>query len=1238
MAAPRPTDEQELALGLRAPYVLVSASAGTGKTKTLVEKVVRSLQAGIPLDRILVITFTQKASEELRARLHQAFEETPSLRPQRLLLPQAHISTIDSFGSRLLRENAAAAGVDPAFRVLANPEDELIRAEIIDELFHRWYRGSEPSDERDGFPARGGRAHLEFLRLVELCDYRGGKEALKLEVGYLLRLARAHPDPDAFVASLEAGLEARNPPYLGALALVLRRTGRSATDAYATMLRVAAEEFAGRDFAAHEAFLATLRQAPWPADDPALAAELPDALRRLQSHFAPADADGRWGIQIPRLPSGTKDRLGAWNELVKSLLGPRKKYGPNGPFQWLPRSLPDLVESYARTRPTLQALIAVLRQAMAAYEHRKREQGRLDFADLELYTRRLLADPPAVLRDRFDLVFVDEYQDVNRLQSDIVRLLYPREGRFLVGDVKQCIYQFRLSDPTIFRGLCAGVPALKPGAKDRDTAHDAEHVRVFLSRNFRSHAGLLDEANRIFGTLLREEMIGGRYEDEALHAGRVDPTDPGPASPEPQVEFHFIEKPGPGEETALPAFEAEARLVARRMKALVARGVPVLDQERETWRPVGFGDMAVLLRSPGPTGPRFARLLREQGVPIIFGGQDFFEREETRDFLNLLRVIDNAHDDLALAALLRAPMCGFTDADLARLRVAWPASFSLLAALRMSATGEADEWSGPPGDREILGPSGGEPLSPRCAAFLEALTRWRERAQASDLPGAIGAALEESGLLEAAAAPEDGTARVGNLEQLLALVREHCRERDHSLPGLIRFLSSAESAGGTLESVSSDAGDSAAARMLSLHKAKGLEFPVVVLALTGRGFNLRDSAGKVLSGEDWLGVDLFDPQQYLKTPTVARQLLAHLRQRRTLEEEMRLLYVAFTRARDRLIVTGVLGASWESRIRKLALWDERGEIPDLALYGARSPMTWLLGVLQRGGLLAGLTAPDTEVMPRPSLRLARHTVGAILGEAPAAASPLADARATSVRGDEALPALVSRLRARYPHEAATRWRGKYWATEIKRRVDLALHDEEREAGAELPHARPEPPAPDAMSEGLWLHAVLEELDLTATRDVGALIDHARRMAERGRIPAAWVTEGNLSPIARFLGTPLAAEMREAGTELEREVLFALKLRPSELAAIWPDIRELPDEEWVLVQGQIDALWPRPDGTRVLLDFKSDRLTGDDQIAARATSYRPQLWIYREAVARLWKPGRVESIIYFLRPARAVPLD
>jgi len=1303
-----PTDEQQLAIGIEAPYVLVSASAGTGKSRTLVERVLHFLAAGVPLERMLIITFTRKAAGELKERLHEAFGRSERLRPLRLSLPQAHVGTIDGFCARLLRENALAAGVDPDFSVLAEPDDRLMIAEILDEIFHHWYLG-RPVEQPEqgawtGVPLRDGPGHREFLRLVEFCGMRAGREILKQELEHLLALARVHGDPDAFLTRLESGLSAPRPPFMDALAEALRAHWSAAVQTYDGMLAVALAEFAADKLKRQSAFLDVLQSAPvpWservtpgePATPSAPSApwhDLPGALEALREHLARGGAlqdDRPWKIKWPSLPPGTAALLSPLNEASKSLLGAGR--GGHSPFAWLPADPREIPAQYAATRETLLALLALLRQVMARYDARKREHGQLDFADLGLRAVALLRAASPELLASYEMVFVDEFQDVNTLQAEIIERLTPARGRFLVGDVKQCIYQFRLSNPAIFREHFRGAviqrPPLAAGESPRlsgsATRGDQNpKARAFLSKNFRSRYPILAAVNGIFAHLLSPEMIGGPYADEALRfratgheAGpgkHLDGTVPGwderelPAGDGwAPVEIHIFDRPAHGPAGGLPPdIVAEARFVARRIHELRAEGFRIYDGQRQAWRPLRFADIAVILRSPGSTGAGFAHVLRAAGVPVAFGGQEFFEREEIRDLLNLLTILDNAHDDIALAGVMRSPALGFSDDDLARLRLAWPQCLSLLAAVRATATGRADAWSGALARPALLAGPRGTALGHACARFLDELERWRALAQASDLAAAVTTVVDASGLLRTAGAHLDGASRIGNIEQLLGVVRRYSHERDHSLPGLIRYLAHLELSGSPLEALPEDAAADAV-QILSLHKAKGLEFPVVCLSLLGRKFNERDAQNRVLTGSDWIGVDLFDPETYRQTPTVAHRMLGAMRRQAMREEELRILYVAFTRAREKLIVTGALRGAWDKAIQPALCFQEPGLRPWVPMH-ASAPLGWILGALATQDWLRPLDQPGRRFAPLAGLHLARHDPAVWLeappqdsrAEAPTAPStppPASDPAAHLLRLRHELPALAARLRRRYAQEPALRWRGKYWVTELKRLIDTDIHAEETTAGAVLapsvlptsgapsaasmlPTSDAPPPGVSAAEEGTWWHTVLEAVDLSAA-DAEGVARAAAGLVAAAKIPPTWPSPGNLAPICDFFASPLGREMRASGAALEREATFSLRLDLERFAALWPGAGELGAGDWLLVQGQIDALWRRPDGIWVLLDFKSDRVAADTEIARRVELYRPQILLYREALAAIWAAGSCESWLYFLRPRRAVRVE
>ena len=1224
------TPQQRLAIETEAPYVLVSASAGTGKTKTLVDRVIHLLTRAEPqpiaLDRLLVITFTKKAADELKERLFKAFRGDPALAPLCLRLPQAYVTTIDAFCARLLREHAIAAGIDPAFRILADPDDELMIGDLLDDLLHHWYIGqSAPGFEE--VPVAGSPPHQEFLRLVELCGFRRNEEQLREELRTLMAQARVRPDPERFIDELEEGRSSARAAEV--FADMLRSTWEAGISLYARFLARGREAFPDRekDLAKHRAFFSVLASAPQP-DLPALRDHL------IQSGHL--DPEKTWQLKFPSVPRGMAPLLKEYNDLAKRYIG-----GKDGPFSWVAGD----ADGPAIT-PTVHTLLTLLRQLMARYEQQKRERGWLDFSDLGLALRRLLCDPPPGLATKFDMVLIDEFQDVNHLQAEIAALLKPARGRFLVGDIKQCIYQFRLSDPVIFRALFDGAHVLEPGGQGRET----ERQRIYMSRNFRSRYPVLALINSLFGTIFPRDMIGGDYADEALRyhpAPELSPladehivpylrSDPAGA-PQPErfpdepgwapAEIHFIETTRRGTEQAGDIrIATEARIAARRIRTLQQEGFRV-HAGGGRWRPLRLSDIAVILRSPGPTGPLYARVLREEGFAVAYGGQGFFEREEVIDFLSLLHLLNNAHDDIALAAVLRSPAADFTEADLLRLRLGWQESLSLLATLRATATGQTDQMSGPETNPRVLSAA----LRAKCTRFLEQLDRWRSLVQTAALPAAIAAILDESRLNESASVHSDGPARRGHLAQCLTLTRRYCREQDHGLPGLIHYFESVGEARVKRDVLPADEAGRDAIRILSLHKSKGLEFPIVILALLGRRFNDQSARKKLLTGDAWIGMDAFDPQTYVKTPTLARLTLAQQIMLRSREEELRVLYVAVTRAREKLIITGTAHRAWGKYVASFAPWQGEGPLPETLQLDVGHALDWIAGTLNRFGLLDEIPGPGEIIVPEPGLLLARHEpepLEATPVEESRTAEPGLPALSLSAAREALLP-VVGRLERHYAHPAATSWRGKFWVTELKH----LIADAHREEGAAFAIPGSTAPAPTfaPAEEGTWLHAVMAALDPRAA-DAKHVLKVATELAAAGTVPEDWVTPAQLAPVTGFFPTPLGTRMVAAADTLAREANFSLRIAPARLAALLPDAAQLGAEDWILIQGQIDALWREPDGRMVLVDFKTDRDT------RRAEQYRPQLMLYREALRELWNADRVEVWLAFIRVNEAIRLD
>jgi ATP-dependent helicase/nuclease subunit A len=970
---------QKAAIEIEGRDLLVTAGAGTGKTSVLVERVLRKLRSGAvrELDALLVVTFTDKAAQEMKARIYQALLAEPELRRFLPQLPRAAISTIHAFCSRLLREHFLLVGVDPGFGML----DENGQKEALDEslrrTFHDWYTHTD------------GKLRGRFESLVELAGFDEDGEGLRKIVRRLHEYARTTPDPIAYLEGLVQRPPARTVadlPWYPELLSWIEEEWNTGVALYQEAVRLA--EAAGKNTAKHARLAEALGSLhPAQLGDPEARSAALEALV-ASGHCT---LDGGFQLSFPRAPSGANAIPG-----FKDLHDQAKKI-LNGPgIRRMSADPESLLEEDRALRENLSILVQLVRQMDGYYAQYKIRNGLLDFSDLEIETVRLLEGHGEALqiRDRFAEILVDEYQDINPLQERILEGLSREGRRFRVGDVKQSIYQFRLADPKLFLEKArASRPVRDPGVIP---AGD-DPLAVFLRRNFRSRPGLLRVVNHLFGQVFRASEIGSSYAEQALLPG-VDRVD----AVETPVELHLIEArrrtsptsdpatdprrraPGDGSDEVasvpplseherllldlredaegelhpLAQSEVEARLVALRLKRLASA--------------IEWKDVALLLRT-GTHAGTYLEALQAQGIPAYLAhGGSLLEEPAVRDFHNLLKVIDNPRDDVAFAAVLRSPLAGLLDSELLRIRLAYPTARSFLDATVGAAYGDeasaAAGWFLPPDPKGSGSPTrhwigsardDGGPgsllsgrLRERVRAHLEKIGAWRLREQTSELVRFLVQVVEETSLLSLLTGAGDGTRQRACLEKLLELARSYEAERGPSLRGFLARLDTLERTGG-IESVPANAGGGDAVQILTIHKAKGLEFPVVVLPqLEWRFFQPRDLGGKIRIGPEWVGLRRLDFHVWGRRDTLARQVLEWRQQREARDEEARVLYVACTRAKERLILVGVT--------RKRPWEEEEGDplIREIGIRRAASALDWLLGGLPWQEAKVESTPPD----------------------------------------------------------------------------------------------------------------------------------------------------------------------------------------------------------------------------------------------------------------------------------------
>ncbi|MEW5897548.1 MAG: UvrD-helicase domain-containing protein [Bacillota bacterium] len=1332
MSSIRWTDEQEKAIATRGGNLLVSAAAGSGKTAVLVERIVRRLldeKEPVDVDRLLVVTFTDAAAAEMRQRitaaLARALQEQPgSARVQRqlFLAPRASIGTLHSFCAQVVRRHFYLLGLDPGFRVMDENEASLLRLEVLADVLEECYE-----EHRDAPP------EAPFLYLARaLADRHGSDRELPELILRLYDFARSLPRPRAWLnrtAAVLAEAPARTweeQPWSGEWRDWLCLELEGWRDALAEAARLAAGAGGPKQYG------------PVLAEDLARVQAWLEMAQRGSAGFfdlKKALEEGRHLRDLPRIARG--EAAEEVKKRVRQLRGQVKERVGGLLAEHFARSPEEVALDLARAAPQVQALVEATLRFDRAYRQAKRERAVADFADLEHDALAILAangegspwaektpdDPAAPLlpspvageyRNFFAEVLVDEYQDINGVQEALLELVSRGDNRFLVGDVKQSIYRFRLADPQVFLNCCRAYADL-----DVESASGpAPGRRTVLSANFRSRREILETVNYVFSRLMTRRAAELDYDERArLNCRAGYPECPAGNAGGP-VEVHLLDYAPPetllsgglpggqnGEETPAAAFSGEvndggeppgfipragrpgpepeepeeldlvrleARWVAEAVRRLVTEeGFRVYHQEqdRREYRPVAWRDVVVLMRSLKGRVGVFVEEFRRLGVPVYADGSGgYFAAPEVETVLAALQVIDNPRRDIPLAAVLRSPLAGLNAARLAEIRLACPEG-DFYTAVRRAA-------QGPPG----VAPE----LAQALRRFLERLEGWRELARRLPPAELLTELYRQTGYYDLVGALPGGAVRQANLRALVDRARRFEGTIYRGLFRFLRFIEQLREEGGDLDAARSLGENEDVVRIMSVHRAKGLEFPVVVVAGLGRRFNLQDlSRSFLLHRQLGCGPVVTDLERGVRYPTVLHRVIRERLRREALAEEMRLLYVALTRARERLILAAAvrrLGRQVEQWRSRAAAAPPEGPLSIPLLTGAGSFLDWLGPALWSHPDLAGLSAGEemaaagneflrVHLWPAAALErlwsaAARKEEGQdslparqLAGLAPLPAAWLQEQEkqereAGRAEGAAALPGdeeLRRRLFWAYPHRELAALPSKVTVTEWRhRQEELAeqsgeempaagwredvLQESELPPGFDLP-AFYAGEHPGGTERGRAVHLVMQTLELASPPDEAAVRRHLASLVAREILRPEERRLVRPAEIARFWRGELGRRVLAAAKNgrLWREVPFTLGLPVPEL---YPETAgRVPPEETVLLQGTIDCLLVEEDGL-VIIDYKTDRLT-EDELPAATDRYRPQLALYARAAQKiLGRPVR-EKYLYFFALDRAV---
>lgn len=1302
------TSEQQAAIDLHGCNLLVAAAAGSGKTAVLVERVVKMVtrdEDPVDLDRILIVTFTRAAASEMRERIQRAIEEklveagkagearkeceghrereerTGRLKRQAALLPHSFIMTIDSFCAYVVRNYCHSLDMDPDFRIGDAGELALLKADVMQALLEEKY---EEADE-------------DFLHFVECYGGARGDQELEKYIGRMYEFSRSDPWPEEWLERCVNELTLPPEQEIDSLSWVdclLREVKRLAGEAQALLSKgLALSREPDGPYMYEEMFLSDLAVVEELLEAEG-AGEIFRILDRMKFVRRSAKKDADVSEEKKTLAAGLRDQG------KKALQDIKKQYFIQSPE--------EIRESLALLKKPVETLVNLVREYGLRFARAKAEKNILDFNDLEHCALDILVareegrtartEAAKELSAYFQEIMIDEYQDSSLLQEYILNSISgEEEGRpnqFMVGDVKQSIYSFRKARPELFIGKYREYRQAELSGGEQP----GRNLKIDLHANFRSRPQVLKSANQLFYQIMGADLGEVVYDEAAaLYPAAVFPEEESAEGPEyaerPEgaegLEYaersedvdgpEYVDSPADyetelilvdGQQAVYSDIqdeeyhirELEAKVVAARIRELTdpVRGMGILDAGTGGYRPVCYRDIVILLRSMTGWAQVMTAQLEDAGIPAYTeSSTGYFSAPEVQTVLNLLKIIDNPRQDIPLAGVLMSPVGGFSQEEMAALAGEYKKKKKENSGLyeKLKAYGGQEPADCGEQEKEPCG----EPentLRAKVSGFLRKLNRYREASFYMSVHQILQYVLEDSGYGDFAAAMPGGEARRANLNMLVSYAINFEKTSYHGLFQFVRYIEHLQKYEVDFGAASVFSEQDDIVKITTIHKSKGLEYPVVILAGAGKRFNFQDSRERILLHPLYgAAADLIDLKLRLKIPALMKKVI---QRQLTLEqqgEELRILYVAMTRAKEKLIVTAG-DNHMESKLKKwegLKGW-ERRLLPVSVLSQGISYLDWFLMGEKRGADTGIRTVCEdvAQVIGHEILRLSKEQMEKKTLLRMMEQEPEAEERETQ-------DALRRQLTFCYPGKNETEIYSKLSVSELKERQEedgAALYstaeqsvweeyseqnysaigpsegeierqsEEQPEEQTQPSYMPPEEALPGFMRErrartgtalGTLYHRVAEHMDFAGTKSVKEVRDCLSALVDRGLLSTEERKRISEKKWSRLLSSDLGrrlAKAQKAGC-LYRERQFIMGLPARLLRPEWDS------DELVVVQGIVDA-WFVEDGKIVIVDYKTDRVAEEKNLIDR---YGKQLYYYRMALEQSEQMPVKECVIY-----------
>lgn len=1228
------TDVQWKAIYASGHDILVSAAAGSGKTAVLIERLIQKILAPedqrIDVDELLVVTFTNASAAEMRNRMAGALEKAISndpnnnfLRRQLSLLNKAQISTLHSFCLSICREYAYTIDLDPGFRLASTEEAALLQDDVLIDVLEKAYRG----DMEQLFSKE------ELYTLVDSFATDRSDQAIELLLQEMYKVSRVQPNPYEWLQDLpnKYNIDPKSP-----------------IDGLEIVKEV-------RPFV-----VASLKEAATRLEKGLQIVTVEPALQKNQELFAAefgstkavldAMEHGTWeeayalfpSIQFGRIKAVTKkdtEQDRQFYEVAKDHRDQAKEILSNLKETFFARHPKLYVQEMAATKPILETLIKLTIEYSEAFKQAKQDRGLLDFSDLEHYALEILthkdsttkppipSDVALHFKARFKEVLVDEYQDVNRLQETLLQLVKSGEEQdgnmFMVGDVKQSIYAFRLAEPRLFL------------EKYKRFEEEPKHtgMKIDLNANFRSRAEVLEGTNYVFEQIMDEEVGEIVYDEQAkLKFGASYDEQQVPVEVvllEGDSKAQIIQntEDGPEEEESISAAQQEARYIIRRIKDLVEKSEQVYNPKTKSTRAISYRDIVVLMRSR-TWYTTFAEEFKLAGLPLYAetdGG--YFESLEVMIMLNTLKVIDNPYQDIPLASVLRAPFIGLTENELAAIRLVngKVPFYEALKQYELEARGQMSIAT-----------------EQKLQKFFTLHKKWRNFSRHGSLADLIWQVYLDTNYFEMVGAMANGKQRQANLRALHDRALSYEKTSFRGLFRFLRFIDRMHSRGDDLGIAKSIGEADDVVTLLTIHKSKGLEYPIVFVAGMSRTFNTKDLGSRYIFDQEFgLAIKSVNPDLNIISTSLPHLYVKEKKLAKMKAEEMRILYVAMTRAKERLILVGSI-KNWEKQRDEWAFYQQMQDkvLPNYVRAKANNYLSWVGPAVARHGDFIFAKYEDdkqettianwaVKIVPNSDFLTAIEETKTELDEQ------------QQVVDENIVQLLTERFTAIYPYAQAVTKKSKTSVSELKRLESLQRMEEEqvynsnanRYVKANVPSFMLKEKKERKLSPteiGTAVHAVMQHIPqqgFATLEETQAFIDSLviRQLLQQIEADAV-----SAEKVFAFFKTDVGQRFTRA-QHILREVPFTLSLKDT-------------DGDAQIIQGVIDCLFEDESGQWVLLDYKTDYIDEairDDfeKIKQKMTkAYQIQLNYYQHAIESIQRITVSERLLYLYSTGQEVKID